>query len=56
MNAAVYKYACYSDEFQVCVSRLKGEDTIQLDVRFFPLNYLFSLEFRIFSPSQYINK
>ena len=42
MNAADYKYACYSDEFQVHVSRLKGEDTVQSHVRFFPLNYLYS--------------
>ena len=52
MKEADYKYVCYSDEFQVYVSRLKGEDTVQLHVRVSLHNYLFSLAFLIIPPRQ----
>jgi len=54
MNATDYKYACYWDEFQVNVSRLKGEDTAQLHVRFFPLIIYFHLDFELFPSAVYI--
>jgi len=54
MNAADYKYACYSDEFQVYVSRLKEENTVQLHVRFSPLIIYLHLDSELFPSAVFI--
>jgi hypothetical protein len=54
LNAADYKYACYSEAFQVHGSRLKGKDRVQMKSDLFPLNYLYSYGFRVVPLRQFI--